>query len=213
MENPRFNIPSALALLYGIANPVAFPGVAAQQEREAPGVSFSGIEVVPDETVRPMSHLGTPIFYPFTLKGGVYKGYDSKGVVTQEQLGDLRLPLSTVVEMARAKSITETPVSANGGSVKEVFTYGDWDIRVSGIMMDEPKHPQGADTLETMEQRLLEFDHVAASIGVDADLFGRRGIDRLVIKSISFNQIPGKPRMCGYQMQCTSDVALELLIQ
>lgn len=215
MEETRFNIPSALNLLYGIANPVRFPGVAQAQEREAPAVTFAGVQVVPAESYREVSHLGTPIFYPFTLAGGTYKVYDHKGEVVQDTLGDLRLPMSTVVEMARAKTIAETPVSANGGSVMEVFTYGNWDIRLSGILMDEPKHPQGATTLELMEARLMEFDAVAGSIGIgeDTELFGRRRVDRIVIKSISLNQLPGRPRMVGFQMQCLSDTPLELLIR
>jgi hypothetical protein len=63
-----------------------------------------------------------------------------------------------------------------------------------------------------MEERLLEFDEMADSIGVASDLFNRRGIDRIVIRSISFTTVPGRPRMIGYQMQCESDAPLELLI-
>lgn len=213
MEMPRFHIPSALALLYGIARPISFPGILQKAEEANPEVTFSGVRVVSDEEARPISHIGTPIFHPITLRGGTYKSYDHRGRIAEAVLGDLRLPISSVVEMSSTKTITKTQVSASGASVKEVYGFSDWDIRITGILFDEKTHPHGANTVEAMEARILEFDELADSIGVDADLFNRRGIDRLVIRSINFQAIPGRPRMIGYQMQCESDAPIELLIQ
>lgn len=213
MENPRFGLPGMLSLLYGIANPVSFPGAMQQAQREQPDVSFAGITVVEDTTARAVSHLGTPILYPVTLRGGLYKRYARNGQVEEVSLGELRLPLSSVVEMSQGKSMTRTPVVASGASVKEVYALEDWQIRISGILMDEPKQPNGATTLETMQERMQEFAALADSIGVDSDLFKQRGIDRISITALSFNQIPGKPRMHGFQLTCESDDALELILQ
>ena len=210
---PRFHIPSALSMLYGIVNPVTFPGALSQAQESSPAVSFAGVRVVPAEAVRHTSYIGTPILLPVTFRGGTYKRYDVAGRVVDTQLGELRLPASTVVEMSTTKQVTKTTVSASGGTVKEVFAFGDWDIRLTGIILDESNHPHGVTTVETMEQRIQEFDALADSIGVDAELFNRRGIDRLVIRSLSFSQIPGRPRMVGFQMQCDSDAPLELLIR
>jgi len=213
MQEPRFSIPSALSLLYGIARPVTFPGIAEAAQQEAPQVSFAGIQVVPDDQVQPMSSISTPILYPITFKGGVLKRYATDGRVEQVEMGELRLPVSSVVEMSTTKTVTKTQVSASSGSVKEVYGFGDWDIRISGIMLDEANHPNDATTIEAMEERLLEFERLAYSIGVTAPLFNRRGIERLVIRSVNFSQLPGRPRMIGFQMQCDSDAAIELLIQ
>ncbi len=213
METPRFNIPSALALLYRIARPVTFPGVAQQAEEANPAITFGGVQVVRDEDVYATSSIGTPILLPITLRGGEYKRYSEQGRVVDTRIGDLRLPITSVVEMSVAKNITKTQVSAAGASVKEVYSFGDWDIRISGIIIDEGTHPQRANTVEAMEARMLEFDVLADSIGVEAELFNRRGIDRLVIRSLNFQQVPGKPRMIAYQMQCDSDAPIELLIR
>lgn len=213
VANPRFSLPTALNLLYGLAVPVSFPGARQQAEKEAPQVSFAGIQVVPDEEQTAMTHLGTPILHPITLEGGTFKAYDHTGKVVDVTLGKLRLPVTSVSEMSSSKTITKTQVSASRSSVKEVFTSGDWEVRISGFLLDEPKHPDHATTIEAMEERLLQFEAVAGSIGVDSDLFRRRGIDRLVIRSINFSQISGKPRKIGYQMQCDSDAPLELLIR
>lgn len=212
MENPRFSLPGMLGLLYGIANPVSFPGAMQQAQREQPEVSFAGITVVEDKTVRAVSHLGTPILYPVILRGGSYRRYARDGSVQQVSLGELRLPLSSVVEMSQGKSMTRTPVVASGASVKEIYALEDWQIRISGILMDEPKHPNGAVTLETMQEKMLEFAALTDSVGVDGDLFKQRGIDRISITGLNLNQIPGKPRMHGFQMTCESDDALELIL-
>jgi hypothetical protein len=207
----RFSIPGALGLLYGIVNPVRYPGVAALQDQSGADVSYAGITMVAEEQ-RATSYLGTPIFFPVLLKGGEYNQYDRNGEVQKVRLDDFRMPLTTVVEMSRSKAMSKTPVVSAQSSVKEVYAHEDWDIRISGILMDEPKHPQGAETYAAQQERLLEFEALADSIQVDAELFHQREIYRIAIRSISFTQIPGKPGMHAFQMQCDSDDPLELIL-
>lgn len=209
----RFNVPSALALLYGVATPVSYPGVRGQAEQENPNISFAGITVIEDDEQRPISPIGTPVFYPVLLKGGEYKRHDRQGKVETVRLQELRLPLTTVVEMSQGKTITKTPVVAAAASVKEVYAMEDWSIRISGILMDESNQPQGATTVEAMQERMLDFFKLADSIEVDGELFHQRGIFRITLKDISFNQMPGRPRMHGFQLQAESDDPLELIIE
>lgn len=211
--NPTFQLPGLLGVLYGIAAPVRFPSAGTSDGADPAPVSFAGIEVVPDDQVMVMSSIGTPILHPITLLGGTYRHYDSRGRITDSQMSDFRLPITSVMELSLSKSIVKTQVSASSSSVKEVYTSGDWDIRISGIVLDEEKHPQGVSTVEDMEEWLNDYASLADSIAVDSDVLARKGIDRLVIRSLSFTQIPGKPRMVGYQLQCDSDAPIELLIQ
>lgn len=207
----RFNVPFYLTFLYGILNPVRYPGVRNLQEQGNPNLSFPGVPTVTEEE-HATSYIGTPIFFPVTLKGGTYKRADRDGKIEQVRLNDLRLPLTTVVEMSREKLITKTPIVAAQSSVKEIYTHDDWSIRITGILMDEPKHPQGAEAWTDQQDRLLEFDSLSDSIEVDGDLFHGRGIYRLVIRNISFTQVPGRPRAHAFQMQCDSDDPLELIL-
>lgn len=212
IANPTFNLPGMLGLLYGLSAPVRFPGAGVDSgETEIP--VFSGIQVVRDDEVVATSSVGTPILHPITFKGGTYRHYDSRGRVTESQMSDFRLPITSVMELSMSKTIVKTQVSASSSSVKEVFTSGDWDIRISGIIIDEGSHPQGVGTLEDMVEWLNDYASLADSLGVESDVLARHGIDRLVIRSLSFSQIPGKPRMMGYQMQCDSDAAIELIFQ
>lgn len=209
---PRFNVPGVLGLLYGIIKPAAFPGILEQVQQENPRLDFTGVQVVPDQR-RPMSSVGTPIFYPITLKGGTYKAYDSDGKVQQVRLNDLRLPPTAVVEMRRAKEMTSTPVVASRSSIKEHYALRDWQLRISGILLDEPNQPQGATTFEVMEERLRQFFELADSVEIDGDLFHSRGIFRIAMVDLSLNQIPTKDRLHGFQIEAYSDDPLELIIQ
>lgn len=209
----RFSVPGVMSLLYGIANPVSYPGVPQEAERSNPGISYAGVRVVEDDEVRPFSPIGTPVFYPVTLKGGRYKRHDRQGNVEVVNVRELRLPLTSVVEMSQGKTITKTPVVAAAASVKEVYAMEDWSIRISGILMDESNQPQGATTLEQMQERMLDFYRLADSIEVEADLFAQRGIYRIVLKDLSFTQIPGKPRHHGFQLTAESDDPLELILE
>jgi hypothetical protein len=115
--------------------------------------------------------------------------------------------------MARSKSITKTPVVASQASVKEIFSMDDWSIRISGILFDESNHPQGARTIEQMQERLLAWFALADSVELEGRLFTDRNVHRLTLKSFSLNQMPGKKRVFGFQMDADSDDPLELIIQ
>lgn len=211
LQGTRFNVPFYLGLLYNIVNPVRYPGAKTAQEKSAPDLAFPGVPTVVEEE-HTTSFIGTPIFFPVTLKGGTYKRANRDGEIEQVNMNDLRLPLSTVVEMSREKLITKTPIVAAQSSVKEVYTHDDWSIRITGILMDEPKHPQGAEAWQDQQERLLEFDALSDSIGIDGDLFHARGVFRVVIRNLSFTQVPGRPGAHAFQMQCDSDDPLELIL-
>lgn len=209
----NFSLPSGLSLLFGILKPVTFPGVIQQAETATPEINYSGIRVVDESSNPPISHIGTPILYPITLRGGSYRRYDRQGRIEQVNMGAMRLPMASVVEMSRAKRITKTEVMAANSSVKEIYGFEDWSIRISGIMIDEPTHPHGRTTIEAMQEEVERWFNLADSVEVEGDLFHLRGVYRMVLRSINYVQYPGKPRVHGYQLECDSDAPLELIIQ
>lgn len=206
-----FNMPGALSLLYGIAGVRTYPGVAQAAQQDTPELSYPGVTVVEQEQLA-TSAIGTPIWMPVTLKGQRYQKHDREGRVVEVAMSDLRLPVATVVEMARQKTLTKTAVVAASASVKEIYAMEDWQVRISGFVIDEANHPQGAKSIEQMQQRLLEWFDLADSVEVEGELFAVRGIQRLVLKDISFNPFPGMPRKIGYQITAESDDPLELIL-
>lgn len=212
-EQPRFELVSALGLLAASRPPVMFPGMFAQLQTDVPQVSFAGIQVVEDDDERPTSHLGTPIFYPLTFKGGRYRRFGASGKVEEVNMQTLRLPITSMVEMQRGKAVTTTAAVASGGTVKEVYAMEDWTVRIAGIILDERNQPQGATTWQAMQDRLLDWYDLADAIEVEGELFARRRIYRLVLRSLQFGPVPGRPRFHSYQMEAISDEPLDLIIQ
>src|SRR5690606_1053586 len=99
------------------------------------------------------------------------------------------------------------------GTVKEVYGHSDWDVRISGFLLDESSQPDGATTLSAQRDRLLAFERLADSIEVQGDLFTAFRIYRLAIVGVQFGQMPGKPDMMPFPLTCLSDEPLELVIE
>lgn len=209
---PAFSLSTALRLAFNAIDPVAFPGVATEGERSYPGISYQGIRTISPEQAE-MSPIGTPIMFPITFKSGSYQRYTRDGKVEQVGLGDYRLPLTCMAEFSRQKEMTTTKTVASQGTVKEVYGHADWDVKLSGFLLDEAKQPNGATTLAAQRERLLAYERLADSVEVKGDLFTAFGIYRLTILGVQFGQMPGKPGLMPFQLSCLSDEPLELLVE
>jgi len=175
-------------------------------------INFSGVDIVSREEAIELSYLGTPIVYPVTLKGGIYKIYDAQGNIIEKTMTDFRLPLATIVDFSRDKIKQKTKVAGSMSSVKEMYGHDDWQIRIRGLCLDEPRHPHGLDNFMDQHNRLLDFEELADSIEVEGDLFKEKSIYRLDINQINFPQLQGKPRVLPFDMSCESDESLELIL-
>lgn len=198
--------------LLQLPNVVSFPDTQANAQASNPEVSFQGIEIIERNDIESeMSWLGTPILFPITFKGGVYKRLNN-GRVEDVRLSDFRLPGCTVASFQRRKIKSKTHVGGGKGSVKELYGFDDWKIKIQGFLWDEPGHPQGADTVVKQQERLLEFEELADSIEVSGSLFSQKNIYRIDIDQIDFPIQIGKPRFVPFTLTCESDEPLELIL-
>lgn len=191
---------------------ITYPLARTVMEKEGAEINFPGVEIVSREEAIQLSYLGTPIMYPVTFKGGFYKVYNNKGEIIEKSLADFRLPLATLVDFQRVKIKQKTRVVGSNSSVKEMYGHDNWQIRIRGLCLDDPKHPQLAQSFLDQHARLLEFEELADSIQVEGDLFKEKSIYRLDINDISFPQLQGKPRVLPFEMTCESDEPLELIL-
>lgn len=206
-----------LAMLFNAAFGISgvlrtFPEAKKELERQGSNINFDGIEIVSREEAIHMSYLGTPIVYPITFKSGNYKIYDATGKVVEKTMRDFRLPLATLVDFSRSKIKQVTRVVGSNSSVKEMYGHSDWQIRIRGLCLDDPKHPQGDVSYLEQHARILEWEELADSIAVDSDLFKERSVYRIDINSINLPQIQGKPRVLPFELACESDTPLELIL-
>jgi hypothetical protein len=203
-----FNISQILFQAFGSAGVLYRPSFGDEQ---VPELNYD-LEVATDEDLPSTpSSLGTPIVFPWSLKGGKYLTYNYKGEIIEKTLEEFRMPAAALCVFTRAKIMRTTAVSGGRGTVKEMYGFDDWSITVKGVMLSESNHPQAPDVFE-MRNRLLQFENLTDAIGVSGDLFEAIGVSHLVINRISIPQVPGKPRMIPFEMNCVSDQPIELLL-
>jgi len=197
--DPKFNIGNLLNQAFGITNMTI-------------GGGFKGVKVVDDVAeVHRQSYLGTPIIYPVIFKGQKYQYYTDTGEIDTIQLADFELPSVSLSSFSRKKNISQTKMTAGYGTVKEMYGFDDWQIQIRGLCLKDPSHPT-AQTAFDQHLELLAFEKVAEAIPVEGELFNEKGIDALVIRSIKFDQVPGKPGVIPFTITCTSDTPTELML-
>lgn len=153
------------------------------------------------------SHLGTPVFFPMLLKGGSYD-YFNDGQIMQRNLADFTLPYTSTAEFNRQKIITKSKPNGRQGSVKELWSFDDWQISIRGLLIDNDPQQFPQRQLES----LLAFESLADSVEVVGDLFNYLGIQRITIERIAISQVKGKPHVIPFLLECSSDEDLEIVI-
>lgn len=220
----RYNISQLFEIAFGFRNPFFFPApirafesgkpvnyTLPSESDQQPGITFNAPAAGNDGEVTRASWMGTPIMFPVTFQGGLYKAYDATGDLTDFQIEDFELPAASLIDFTRAKNIIRTEVLGNEGTVKELYSFGDWAIHVRGLCLADDARRQDR-TAAQQKQRLLELERVAGSIRVVGELFGEKAIDDIVIESVNIQQIEGKPHVYKFEMTCISDLAAELRV-
>lgn len=175
--------------------------------QNAPQLDFNGIESKSQAEASKLSWMGTPVLFPIILKGGNYNNYNSDGTVGTVSLNDLELPPTTIADFRRAKNITKTNLLGNNGTVKEIYGFDDWGIRIRGLCLDTPDS-----SAYEQHQELLKWEVVTDSIQVVGDLFKDKSIYSLVIEDIDFRQIQGNTSAIPFEITAVSDEPLELIL-
>jgi len=148
---------------------------------------------------------GQKSFGAFWLKGGTYKIWDYKGNLIDIELSDLLMPLATLVEFGRQKTVTKTPTLGGIGTVKEIYGLEDWSISISGIILPDNLNPLTQQTVAEQMEAIQLFHEIAGSIEVSGQNFAQRSITRIVTESLKFSPVQGKPNMMQYSIEAVSD--------
>lgn len=180
------------------------PEVGNQNSGEA---VYQSVPVVTEEEAKKLSWMGTPIMFPVVFKGGTYRFYNSNAEPVEKPLKDFDLPPTTVVDFRRAKNITKTNVLGDNGTVKEIYGFDDWQIRLRGLILDTPN-----EKAFDIQSNLLEWEKIVDSIEVQGDLFLQKDIYRLTIEEVDFRQPQGRHNVIPFEITASSDEPLELVL-
>lgn len=218
----RYDLSQLFDLAFGVKSPVFLPyplqvtpGASPQftQQESGPIVrdTFPNIEVKEQPAAERYSWMGTPIVFPFTLKGGTYKVFNGDGDLVDYQIADFEMPAATLVDFTRPKIITRTKIPGNKGTVKELYGFDDWTFRIRGLCLDDQSR-NTAKTAAEQKRELLKWNEICNAVNVTGELFFEKNIHALSINNINFTQLERKPNVFPFEFECYSDDRLELIL-
>lgn len=202
MDN-RYNISQLFKLAFGTNLPVYLTVPIGKEPAHT--AEYGSIRTVGREEAMRLSKLGTPIVFPMKFTAGSYKFYDYQSKIVEKQLSDFWLPPATMVDFSRVKNISRTDVIGGNGTVKEIYGFDDWQIRIRAVCHNDEL------SAREYEKRLIEWSEVIQSISVEGDLFGWKNIHNLVIESIDIRSLEGTPNIIPIELNCISDEPFELI--
>lgn len=204
MSKTNFEIANLISRAFGLNTPTY---VLPTEAPKHGALNYGNIPTQPLEAAKKLSWLGTPIIYPMVFKGGEYNQYAPTGKLTTTNLNSFDIPPATLVDFRRAKNISKTHLGGNNGTVKEVYGFDDWQIRIRGLCLDTPDM-----SAYEQHQELLKWEQLADSIEIQGELFLDKNIYMLVIEDMVFNQLEGAPNIIPFEITAVSDEPIELIL-
>lgn len=179
------------------------------QVLDALGVNQYQVTGTPDanEQAAKKTWLGTPWMLPVAFAGGNYKRYNYKGEVENARLAKQYFPPATLADFSQDKILTETELRAGAGSVVEMYGFGAWDIRIRGLALNEGKDGLQAQDYKNM---LLSYNQVIEPVEVEGAEFAEKDITHIIIRSVRFRRLEGRPYVIPFEIDARSHDALEL---
>ena len=150
---------------------------------------------------------GTPIIFPVQFRGGDYPIYDWYGKPKMKRYDDLWLPATTMVDFSRAKNVIKTNVLGLNGTVKEVFGFDDWQIRIRMLCINDNKYKarEYADMLQ-------DWFEIAGGINVFGSIFSKKEIYNIVIENIDIKSVTGSPDVIPIELSAVSNEPVEIFL-
>jgi hypothetical protein len=155
------------------------------------------------------SVLGTPIIMPLTLKGGRYPVKDNQGQIQYVTFLDWEMPAASLIEINRPKVIQKTQIAGRNGSVKELISDDDFDIRLRGLIVNSDDDTPPEDGVRWF----METVAVPQAIQVECELFDWLGIDEVVVRDYSLFQVEGFQHIMAYTINLWSDEPVEVKLR
>jgi hypothetical protein len=208
MVEVTYNAGQLLQMAFGLNGP-AYKYSPADDKPANSG--FPNLDIKQADSSERLSWMGTPIMFPITLKGGTYKVFDKDGNVVDYQIEDFEMPAATIVNFTQPKIIQRTQMPANMGTVKEFYSFDDWDVRIRGLCLDDDTRNR-AKTAKEQKQELLKWNRICSAVNVVGELFFEKDINALSLGDVNFTTLERKPNVFPFEIACFSDHRFELAI-
>ncbi|REC47877.1 MULTISPECIES: DUF6046 domain-containing protein [Chryseobacterium] len=202
----RYEISQLFKLAFGVSSPVYLTVPIGKRKQSE--IQYSGIKLKESELpeAERLSRFGTPIIFPIKFKSGLYKVYDEKSMIIHNEFKDFWFPPATMVDFSQSKSIIKTDMLGANGTVKEIFGFDDWSIRIRTLCISDEM------SAKDYAKNIIKWSKVIQGIDVEGELFNRKDINILVIEDIDIKSIEGSPNVIPIELNCISDQPIDLLL-
>lgn len=202
----RYEIGQLFKLAFGVSSPVYLTVPIGKQKQ--PEIQYSGIKIKESELpeAERLSRFGTPIVFPVKLLKGDYKVYDKDSQIIKKEYDDFWFPPATMVDFSWGKISIKTSVYGSNGSVKEIYGFDDWSIRIRTLCITDEL------SARDYEKKIIDWVKVVQSIKVEGFLFQSKDIFNIVIEDIDIKSIEGSPNVIPIELSCYSDKPMDLLL-
>ncbi|WP_010664934.1 DUF6046 domain-containing protein [Marinilabilia salmonicolor] len=199
-----------LSDVFGVESPVYLPTW--WQGRDYSPAPYPGLEVEADDPEYDDApvRMGNKTFGAFWLRGGRYMTYHYTGELKEKSYPDFLMPLASIVDFTRPKTVNKTTTTGGSGTVKEIYGLGDWNITIKGIIIPDKDNEGAFKTVDGQMDMIQKYHEIAGSIEVDGQIFAKRNIYRITTEDLSFSPVQGRPNMMQYTIEATSDEDLLL---
>jgi hypothetical protein len=210
----NYTTPNLFLEAFGLQISKAYNPEMSTNNPNDPNGLFTGIEVIQDiNQAKEISGFGTPIIFPIRFLAGEYQEYNLNGEIVKVKKEAFRIPITAIVDFKRDKYIETTKMNGSNNSAKEAIVFDDWQINIKGFFLEDKSQPQGHYTALKQEKEMLSWENLVCSIPVLSEIFEIRGINAITIKSISTEQLRGKPNIRAFTITALSDNPIELNIK
>ena len=133
--------------------------------------------------------------------------YSENGM--QRTIDKFKLPIDPVISF-RSKNIIKKRYVAKKktrGSIKEYWSLDDWEISITGVIIEEDKN-----TRENYIHQIRELCAAPCSIPVICELFNEMDIHNIAIEDYDFPFTAGEENQ-AFIIKCYSDDTYDLLVE
>lgn len=177
---------------------------------------FPAQQVLSEDEASLKGFLGHKIMMPLKFEAFAWTNQTGTNSFETRAVEALYLPV-VMVEIERGKQCEMTAVDGRDGTVKEVASFEDYRVNISGVLMgliDEEGVPTITDKYPVEEvQKLKDLESAKVPVPVAAKAFEVHGIENLFIKRVRFIPLEGVQNAQAFEMECYSDMPIELKLK
>lgn len=182
------------------------PYIAPADEQAKQLLGSYNVTIPQEDVYDRLSQFGTPVFGTFWAVPDdlPYLVYGNNDKLVEREFAKFEFPVASIVDFSRPKYIKKESTIGGKGSVKEIMGVGDWEVNIRGILCDDTSRV-AQQKARQQQYAIDKLNEIAGAIKLAGRIFEERNISHIVIESVRFSAVQGKPGLIQYEIEAISD--------